>query len=229
MTTTPGLEEPRVAAVLNDLHRASKGDKWVFLRAAPAVLIGLLKGVPIMTGINPHLGKAYIGVPPEVGRLLYLTARAIDAKLAVEFGTSFGISALYLAAAMRDNEGRFVGSETEANKIKIARENLERAGLSAVSEVRAGDALETFKDFPAPIDLVLLDGWKDLYLPMLKLLKPKLRKGSVVIADNIFTFKDGLAPYVAHMQNPANGFRSTTLSLGEGLEYSVYEGEEGKI
>ena len=226
MSASLGLEEPRVAAVLSSLHQASKGDKWVFLRAAPAVLWGRLKGVPIMTGINPYLGDAYIGVPSEVGRLLYLTARAINAKQVVEFGTSFGISALYLAAAMRDNGGRFIGSETESNKITVARENLERAGLSACSEVRAGDALETFRDLTGPIDLVLLDGWKDLYLPMIKLLTPKLRKGSVVIADNIFTFKDGLAPYVAHMQNPENGFRSTTLTLGEGLEYSVYDQDE---
>jgi predicted O-methyltransferase YrrM len=229
MTTALGLEEPRVAAVIAELHEASKRDKWVFARAAPAVLLGRLKGVPIMTGINPHLGGAYIGVPPEVGRLLYLTARAIGAKQAVEFGTSFGISALYLAAAMRDNGGHFVGSENEPNKIEVARANLGRAGLASVSEVRAGDALETFRDLPAPIDLVLLDGWKDLYLPMIKLLTPKLRAGSVVIADNIFTFKDGLAPYVAHMQNPENGFRSTTLSLGEGLEYSVFEGKKDNI
>ncbi len=223
MIAATGLEETRVATVLAELHQASKQDKWVFLRAAPAVLWARLKGVPIMTGINPYLGDAYIGVPPEVGRLLYLTARAINAKQVVEFGTSFGISALYLAAAMRDNGGRFVGSETEANKIAVARENLDRAGLAAFSEVRAGDALETFQDLAGPVDLVLLDGWKDLYLPMLKLLTPKLRKGSVVIADNIFTFRTGLAHYVEHMQNPANGFRSTTLTLGEGIEYSVFD------
>ena len=73
-------------------------------------------------------------------------------------------------------------------------------------------------------DLVLLDGWKDLYLPMLALLRPKLRRGSVVCADNIFTFKKDLAPYVAHVNDPANGFRSMTLPLGSGLEYSVCVG-----
>ncbi len=223
MTVPSGLAEPLVATVLAELHAASKHDKWLFMRAAPAVLWARLKGVPIMTGLNPHLGNAYIGIPPEVGHLLYLTARAIGARQVVEFGTSFGISALYLAAAMRDTGGQFVGSETEPNKIIVARANLERAGLAAVSEIRAGDALQTFQDLAAPIDLVLLDGWKDLYLPMLKLLTPKLRKGSVVIADNIHTFKTGLAAYVAHVQNPANGFHSTTLPLGAGIEYSVFD------
>lgn len=219
----PGLSDPRVVAVLAELHAAGRGDKWIIARALPSVLLGRMRGVPIMTGISPHLGNAYIGVPPEVGNLLYLTARAIGAKQAVEFGTSFGISAIYLAAAMRDTGGQFVGSETEPNKIRIARENLGRAGLSDWSQIRGGDALQTFRDLPVPIDLVLLDGWKELYLPMLELLVPKLRKGSVVMADNIFTFKTGLAPYVAFMQNPQNGFQTATLPIGSGVEYSVYD------
>ena len=67
-------------------------------------------------------------------------------------------------------------------------------------------------------------GWKDLYQPMLELLKPKLWKGAVVIADNIYTFKKDLAPYIASMRDPANNFRSTTLPLGSGIKYSVYVG-----
>jgi predicted O-methyltransferase YrrM len=221
MTHMSGLADPRIATVLAEMHAASKGDKWVFARAIPAALFGMLKGVPVMQTLNPRLKNAYIGIPPEVGHLLYLTARAIDAKLAVEFGTSFGISAVYLSAAMRETGGQFIGSETEPNKIAAARLNLDRAGLSDHADVRDGDALETFRDLASPVDLVLLDGWKDLYLPMLKLLMPKLRKGSVVMADNIFTFKKGLAPYVAYVQDGANGFQTTTLPLGSGIEYSV--------
>jgi predicted O-methyltransferase YrrM len=84
--------------------------------------------------------------------------------------------------------------------------------------------MESFADLAAPIDIVLLDGWKDLYLPMLQLLKPKLRRGAVVCADNIYTFKKDLAPYVAWVGDPRNGFTSSTLPLGTGLEYSVYLG-----
>ncbi len=87
--------------------------------------------------------------------------------------------------------------------------------------MRAGDAMQTFADLPTPIDFVLLDGWKDLYLPMVKLLQPKLRRGAVVFADNIFTFPKELASYVAYVRDPANGFESTTVPLGHGLEYSV--------
>jgi len=223
----PGLDDPRVKAVLRRLHDAAKRDIFVFVRAIPGLLLARLKGVPASIATKPLVAKASIGVLPNVGRLLYLTARAIDARHAVEFGTSFGISSIYLAAAMRDNGGRFVGSEIEASKAAVARRNLDEAGLSAFSEVREGDALQTFRDLAAPIDLVLLDGWKDLYLPMLDLLKPKLRKGSVVVADNIrhpFFVRKTMAHYVAYMHDARNGFQSTTLRLGAGIEYSVFEG-----
>jgi predicted O-methyltransferase YrrM len=215
------LTDPRVTATLDRLHEAAKGDRWVFARAAPAALWSLLTGGTLIEGALPYLKDAYIPVSPDQGKFLYLTARLIDARTIVEFGTSFGISALYLASAARANGGRFIGTEREPNKIAAARANLAEAGLDGVAEVRAGDAMETLADLPAPIDFVLLDGWKDLYLPMVRLLRPKLHKGAAVLADNIFTFPKELAPYVAFVRDPANGFESTTVALGHGLEYSV--------
>ncbi len=87
--------------------------------------------------------------------------------------------------------------------------------------------MQTLGDLAAPIDFLFLDGWKDLYLPVLDLLKPKLRKGSVVVADNILfppMFKKTMKRYVTYMHDPANGFQSTTLPLGAGIEYSVFKG-----
>jgi predicted O-methyltransferase YrrM len=215
------LTDARVTTTLDRLHAAAKGDRWVFVRAAPAAAWSLLHGRPMIEGVLPYLKDAYIPITPEQGRFLYLTARLIGARTIVEFGTSFGISALYLALAARANGGRFIGSEREPNKITAARANIADAGLGDVAEVRAGDAMETLADITAPIDLVLLDGWKDLYFPMLRLLRPKLCKGAAVFADNIFTFPTALAPYVAFVRDPANGFESMTLPLGHGLEYSV--------
>ena len=97
-------------------------------------------------------------------------------------------------------------------------------GLEAYADVRLGDAMKTLADLEAPIDLVLLDGWKDAYLPILELLKPKLRPNAIVLADNIFTFKKALRPYVEYMQSGRNGFVSTTLEISDGFELSVYTG-----
>ena len=222
-----GLCDPQTEQVLDELHAAARGDLWHFARAAPSVLWQRLRGVPLAQGVAAHLDKAYIPVPRELGALLHLTALARKAQCVVEFGTSFGISAIYLASAMRQTGGRFIGTELLAHKAETARANLARAGLADHAEVREGDAMVTLSGLDQPIDLLLLDGWKDLYLPVLDLLLPCLRPGSVVIADNIHTFRKDLAPYVARMQDPAQGFRSTTLPLGSGVEYSVFVGQGG--
>jgi predicted O-methyltransferase YrrM len=167
--------------------------------------------------------ECFIPVSPEQGEFLYLTARALGARTIVEFGTSFGISTIYLAAAVRDNGGgQVIGTEIEPSKHERAVVHLERAGVADVVDVRLGDALETLREVSAPVDLVLLDGWKDLYLPVLDLLVPRLRAGSVVLADNIFTFRKSLRPYVDYVQSGEHGFASTTLQISDGFEYSVY-------
>jgi predicted O-methyltransferase YrrM len=123
---------------------------------------------------------------------------------------------------VRDNGGgTVIGSELEPNKVKTARRNLTEAGLESLVEIREGDARETLRDPGGSVDLVFLDGFKQLYLPVLQMLIPHLRSGSIVIADNIFTFRVALAPYVSFVQDPANGFLSMTLFLGDGTEHSL--------
>lgn len=216
-----GLDDPNVAAMLDRLHQLAKGDRWVFLRAMPAVAMAALTGGNFFKAAAPYLKDAYIPVDPDQGRLLYLTARAIDARIIVEFGTSFAISTIYLAAAARLNGGRVIGTELEAQKVTAARANVAAAGLAQFVDIREGDAMKTLASLEGPIDFLFLDGWKDLYLPLVKMLSPKMRAGAVVLADNIFTFKKTLRPYVGHMQDRANGFESVTVPLGHGMEYSV--------
>ena len=216
-----GLDDPRVAATLRKLHLRAKGDRWIFLRAAPKALGAMLTGGSVFKAAEPYLKDAYIPVDADQGRMLYVAARSIRAKTIVEFGTSFGISTIYLAAAARANNGRVIGSELQPAKVKAARENVADAGLQQFVDIREGDAMKTLANIDAPIDFLLLDGWKDVYLPMIEQLAPKMRSGAVVLADNIFTFKKTLRPYVRHMQDRSNGFDSVTLPLGHGMEYSV--------
>ena len=216
-----GLADPKISATLKELHRRAKGDRWIFLRAMPAVAIAALSGRKIFDAAAPYLKDAYIPVDPDQGAMLYLTARAIGARNIVEFGTSFGISTIYLAAAARANGGHVIGTELESKKVNAARANVAHAGLAQFVDVLEGDAMKTLANIDQPIDFLLLDGWKDIYLPMIRMLTPKLRAGAVVLADNIFTFKKTLRPYVHHMKDRANGFESVTLPLGHGMEYSV--------
>ena len=228
MTESNALESGPVRDVLDRLHADAKSDRLKFLSLIPRFAAGLLRGQKLFDVLTPEAIKDfYIPVSREQGEFLYLTARAIGATKVVEFGTSFGISTIYLAAAVRDNgRGEVIGSEIEASKAQVARANLEAAGLGAHADVRLGDAMQTLRDLPEPIDLVLLDGWKDLYIPVLELLTPRLRPGSVVLADNIFTFRKSLRPYVESMQSGERGFASTTLHIADGFEYSVYLGKQ---
>jgi predicted O-methyltransferase YrrM len=216
-----GLDDPRVSATLKRLHARARNDIWIFLRAAPAALGAMLTGKSVFKAAEPYLKNAYIPVDRDQVHMLYITARAIRAKTIVEFGTSFGISTIYLAAAARANNGRVIGTELEPAKVKAARENVADAGLQQFVDIREGDAMKTLANIDAPVDFVLLDGWKDIYVPMIEMLAPKMRSGAVVLADNIFTFKKTLRPYVQRMQDRSNGFASVTLPLGHGMEYSV--------
>ncbi len=220
------LRDEKVREVLDGLHA---GARWDFLRlalAGPSLgLYRLVRRDLDTATLGRLLRNAFIPVSREQGKFLYLVARTVVARRVVEFGTSFGVSTIYLASAVRDNGGGLViGTEIEASKREAALQNLTRAGLQEVVEVRPGDALQSLADVPSPVDLVLLDGWKTLYLRILQLLQPRLRRGSIVLADNIYTFRKSLRPYVQYMQSPSNGFASTTLSLGDGMEYSVFLG-----
>ena len=144
------------------------------------------------------------------GKLLYLLARSVGARNIIEFGTSFGISTLHLAAALRDNGGgRLIGSEFEPSKILRARENLAAGGLSDLVEVREGDALDTLaRDLPNSIDFVLLDGAKNLYPSVLSLLEGRLPAGALIVADNA----NASPEYLARVRSTAHGYLSVPFA-----------------
>lgn len=217
------LHAPEVRRVLDRLHTQAARQKLAFLKIAWAWgLDALLRRKPSLEVETRRFKDLLIPLSPDTGTFAYLVARSIGARRIVEFGTSFGVSTLYFAAAVRDNGGGLViGSEIEEEKVATARANLEEAGLGGYAEIRAGDARQTLRDPGGAVDLVLLDGLKVLYLPMIETLTPHLRQGAVVLADNIRTFRRTLAPYVAHMRDLRNGFYSVTLPLGAGTEYSV--------
>ncbi len=157
-----------------------------------------------------RLKDLWLPVSRQTGELLYMLARSTNAKTVVEFGTSFGISTLYLAAALRDNGGgRLISSEFEVSKVARARQNIAEGGLADLVEIRPGDALETLSaDLPECIDLLLLDGAKSLYPEVLALVESRLRPGALVIADDA----DYCPQYLDHVRSPTSGYMSTPFA-----------------
>ena len=156
------------------------------------------------------LSDFYLPVTPAAGRLLYALVRAIKPATVVEFGMSLGISAIHLAAAVRDNgTGRVVTTELSAAKVAAAKKTFAETGLDDLITVLEGDALTTLADLDGPVDFVLLDGWKEFYLPVIQLLQPRLSPGALIVADN--TDMDDTKPYLDYVRDPDNGYVSVNF------------------
>jgi predicted O-methyltransferase YrrM len=213
------LTSPPVGPVLDRLFQAADADdaRWAAMRERHP------DGFAAMSAREQAdlYGELYIPVSPESGRLLYALIRASRPVTVVEFGTSFGISTIHLAAAVRDNgTGRVVSTELHPAKVAAARANLAEADLAGVVTILEGDARETLAGLPGPVGFVLLDGWKQLYLPVLRLLEPRLAPGALVVADDTVSMAAQMTDYLGYVRDPAGGYLSVAFPESDGLEIS---------
>lgn len=170
-----------------------------------------------------EMRQQYLAIDEAFGKFLSMCARMMRAETVIEFGTSFGISTIYLAQALKDNgKGRVITTEYEAGKVVVAQKNIDEAGLRDFVEIRQGDALETLKDLKGTIDLVFLDGAKNLYVPLLQLLEPRFRKGTFIASDNSRMSTE----FVAYLRQPGSGYLSTDISGRQDNELAVWTGRQ---
>ena len=219
MTNT--LASAQLEAVLDRLFAATAAQEDDQMPAPPPRLASWAEASA--AELAEALQDAYIPISAEAGKLLYTVIRASRPQTVVEFGTSFGISTIYLAAAVTDNgTGHVLTTELSSKKVAAAGANLREAGVEAAVTILEGDALETLADVPAPVGVVLLDGWKDLCLPVLRLLEPKLAPGALVAADD--TNGPAMANYLAYIRDPANGYVTVAFPVEDGMEISCWTG-----
>jgi predicted O-methyltransferase YrrM len=214
------LQSLAVSRVLDRLFRAAEETDEVVL--AHARREGEKRGAVNDSDMADLLNEAFIPIPREVGNFVYILARTQTSRNIVEFGTSFGISTIYLAAAVRDNGGgRVITTELNVEKAVRARQNLDEAGLGDLVEIRQGDAVFTLRNLEDSIDMLLLDGWKNLYLPVLQSVESRLRPGALVIADDLDIFPEAHQPYLRYVRDSINGYVSVEVPLGDRLEVSL--------
>ena len=214
------LQAPEVATVLDRMYTEAKNQMPLLLERR-----GDFDRPMTAQERAEAMSEFYIPVTPEAGRLLYALVRATRPTTIVEFGMSFGISALHLAAAVRDNgTGRVLTTELNTTKIAAAKQTFADTGLDDLITVLEGDALSTLADVAGPVNFVLLDGWKDLYLPVLELLEPRLSVGALVVADN--TNAADTQPYLDRVRNPDNGYVSFNFAVrdSDSMEISCSTG-----
>lgn len=216
---TSRLDESELAEVLSGLHsRAETNDETVIPRVLSAAAE---RGAQSDQDMSDLLADAYIPISPVVGRLLHVLALSRRPGRIVEFGTSHGLSTIYLAAATSTHDEPVITTEAEPSKIAAARDNFAAAGVADRIELRVGDAFETLADLDEPISLLFLDGWKGLYLPLLRQLENSLVNGAIVVADDTTLLPELCADYLEYIRSNTGSYVSSSLPVDDGLEVSV--------
>ncbi len=217
------LDDPKLEVLLDALH-AQSGARTRRSPAISAAASPKARSTGTASTPKPHafFRDKLVALEKDKAEYCYALCRALGAKRVVEAGTSYGVSTLYLAAALRDNGGgTVIATEYEAEKAEAARRNFAAAGLAQYIDLREGDLRETLKRIDGPVDFMLLDIWTQMVVPAVTLVLPHLRKGGIVIADNVTSARQGYADYFAFLADPAHGLRTLTLPFEGGLGMSV--------
>lgn len=217
--------DPELERLLTALH--ARSDEQVALVKNYFAQRAKEANPPTEDEIRVFRSDKLVALDRDKAEFCYQLCRANDARLVIEVGTSYGVSTLYLAAAVRDNVraaggyGVVIGTEYEPKKACAAKAHFEEAGLSRFIDLREGDLRETLKQIDGPVDFVLVDIWITMARPALELITPHLKSGAIVVCDNTEQYRNEYADYFAFLKNPANGFRTMTLPFDGGLELSV--------
>ncbi len=219
------LNDPKLEALLARLHAHSEAQN----DETNAYFDQREQVVPIdqegfyNDDMRHFLADKMVALDRDKAEFCYLLCLGMRAKRIVEAGTSFGVSTLYLAAAVRDSQtedGVVIGTECEPEKVEIAQANFEKAGLSEFIDLREGDLRETLQDVGGPVDFMLIDIW-EVALPALELVSPHLRPGAIVVCDNTAVDAAEYGDYFEFIHDPKNRFRTMTIPFEGGFELTV--------
>ncbi len=219
------LNDPKLEALLDRLHSKSDAqvdetDAYYARREQEGTLD---ETYSFDDEMHRFFSDKLVALDRDKAEFCYQLCRSLRATRVVEAGTSFGVSTLYLAAAVRDNQvenGIVIGTEHEPKKAEVARANFKEAGLSEFIELREGDLRLTLQNVEAPVDFMLVDIW-DVALPALERVSPSLRQGAIVVCDNTAVDAVEYGDYFKFVNDPKNRFRTLTVPFAGGFELTV--------
>ena len=225
------ITDEKIRLLLNSLHNAANSQNEIIMSELGPLFQEAQNDRDLAWDkIEQRLDDKYISLDPATGVFCYLFVRAIRARRIIEFGTSFGISTIYLGMAVRDNGGGMViGTEMVEKKAKQASQNIAKVGLSEFVDIRVGNALETLRDIQGPFDFFLNDGFVRKLLPVFQMVAPHIRLGGVVITDKVDESDPVYTEYLKYIRDPRNGFQSVLMGSDkgtEGMEFSVKVAED---
>ena len=168
-------------------------------------------------GAQTDRAKKMLNIAPDTGRLLWILVASVGARSVLEVGTSNALSTIWLADAVRRTSGSVVTLERSTSKIEMARKNLTAAGVAEYVQIKEGDALASLKELSGPFDLVFLDADRPQYLAYLEQIVPKIRKGGLLVTDNVVSHAEELRDFLGRVKSHPELF-SVTLPVGNGEE-----------
>jgi predicted O-methyltransferase YrrM len=201
--------DPAVRRVLDEYESRSEAEEKRWQQLEPSSFV-------------EERDKFLLAVGPATGLLMNLLIKQSDSKVILEIGTSYGYSTVWLAEAARETGGRVITLELHADKQRYARDHLIQAGLGDFVDFRLGDAKESLAKLDKNVDFVLLDLWKDLYVPCFDLFHARLNPGAIVVADNMLypeSVQGQALKYRKHVRSQ-DDMQSMLLRVGSGLEVS---------
>jgi caffeoyl-CoA O-methyltransferase len=173
----------------------------------------------VIDEMNRDPAQQYLNVPYADGQYLRLLTETAGAKRVVEIGTSTGYSGMWFLMALSSTGGKLITYEINEDRVKMARDNFKKAGVSDMVTVVQGDAHEMIKQIKEPIDVLFLDADKDGYVDYLNKLLPQVREGGLVLAHNISSRGEIADYYRAVTTNP--DLETVFFEQGSGLGISI--------
>jgi caffeoyl-CoA O-methyltransferase len=143
------------------------------------------KILSVLDDMDRNQRRGMMNVPIEDGRLLRLLTEAVNAKHAVEIGTSNGYSGIWLCLALQATGGKLTTYEIDAYRASLARENFKRAGVDNIVTLIEGDAHKEVTKLKEPIDVLFIDADKEGYIDYLNKLSPLVRPGGLILTHNV--------------------------------------------
>lgn len=204
---------PASEAVLARLHERAEQERQVQAAISRAEM-------------EARIDDFMLPIGPEAGLFLNMLIKAAGARAILEIGTSVGYSTLWLADAARTVGGHVTTLDANPAKHAQARTNLEEAGLAGHVTLVAGDALAAIAEQAGPFDFVLLDVGRELYVPCLEAVRPRLRPGALIAADNMTHPPATRTLAEAYQQRVRGepGADSVLVPIGNGVELTRLAG-----
>jgi predicted O-methyltransferase YrrM len=203
--------DEKILAVLDEYHQRLREERELW------------QGAPTLPGQSADFhNHMLLAVGPDSGRFINILAKSLNAPNILELGTSYGYSGIWLAEAARATGGRLTTMELHDYKSNYARAKSIEAGLADHVDFKIGDAVEMIEQLPFGIDFVLVDLWKDLYVPCLEAFYPKLNPGAIIVADNMIRPGGADVKRYADVIRSMPKITSVMLPVGSGLEISRF-------